>query len=189
MQIVHHVGEDLRPGPRITEAIAGSVEGADAGLLCDHGLGFVPDHRPAEYTSHQNDRRAALARAVQVDTPAADIYQLTWLDVGQHSLVLCSGGRLRGPGKDDLTDGKQQGGCQDSAKCERGHDCPLPSRVRHSLSSNARDFRQPKNSFCQLAQPMTGFKSRRVSSEAAMPIQFQLNVRALNDDFTALNSV
>ena len=48
MQVVHHVGEDLRPGPRITEAIAGSVEGADARFLRDHGLGFVPDHRPAE---------------------------------------------------------------------------------------------------------------------------------------------
>jgi hypothetical protein len=30
MQIVHHVGEDLRPGPRITESIAGTVEGANA---------------------------------------------------------------------------------------------------------------------------------------------------------------
>ena len=48
VQVLHHVGEDLRPGRRITEAIAGSVEGADARFLRDHGLGFVPDHRPTE---------------------------------------------------------------------------------------------------------------------------------------------
>ena len=34
-----------------------------------------------------------------------------------------------------------------------------------------------------------GFESRPVSSVAAMPIQDQFNVRALNDGFTALNSV
>jgi hypothetical protein len=33
------------------------------------------------------------------------------------------------------------------------------------------------------------FESRRVSPVAAMPIHGQLNVRALNDGFTALNSV
>jgi hypothetical protein len=44
-------------------------------------------------------------------------------------------------------------------------------------------------SSCQLARPMTGFEPRRVSSVAATPIQGQLSVRALNDGFTALNSV
>ena len=69
---------------------------------------------------------------MQVNTPTADINQLTRLDVGQHPLVLRDGGCRSGLGEDDVTDGKRQGGCQsglDSAKCESGHGCPLPSRV------------------------------------------------------------
>src|ERR1700728_760079 len=112
VKILNYFGDDLRLGRRIAEPIRGSVESANPRLLRDYGLGFVPDHRPAEYTSHQNDRRAAGPRAVQVNTPAADIDQLTWLDVGQHPLVLRHGGRRSGLGKDDVSDGKQQGGCQ-----------------------------------------------------------------------------
>ena len=43
VQVIDHFGKDLRPGRRITEAIRGAVEGADARLLRDHGLGLVPD--------------------------------------------------------------------------------------------------------------------------------------------------
>ena len=103
MQVIHYYGKDLRPGRRIAEAIAGSVEGADARLLRDHGLRFVPDHRPAEYASHQNDRRCTSPYTMHVDMPAADIDQLTWLGVRQHPLVLRHNGRL---GKHDFADGK-----------------------------------------------------------------------------------
>jgi hypothetical protein len=54
---------------------------------------------------------------MQVNTPTADIDQLTRLNVGQHPLVLR--GRS-GLGKDDVSDEKQQGGCQsgqNSATC------------------------------------------------------------------------
>jgi hypothetical protein len=62
---------------------------------------------------------------VQVNTPAADIDQLTWLGVGQHPLVLRHGGRR--PRKDNVTAGKQQSspeGGQNSARGEGGIEKP-----------------------------------------------------------------
>jgi hypothetical protein len=79
---------------------------------------------------------------MHVDMPAADIDQLTWLDVGQHPLVLRRGGRRIGLSKNDLTNGKERDGRQSGAKCESGHSCSLLSQVALSLSSNAKDFRQ-----------------------------------------------
>src|ERR1700733_12001233 len=106
---------------------------------------------------------------MQVNSPAADIDQLTRLDVGQQPHVLRYDRHRGGLGKDDVTDGKQQGGCQSgqhSAKCEGGHGCPLPSLVQHSSSSNERDFRQPEISSCQLASADDGFTA--LNSVAAM---------------------
>ena len=144
VQVVHDVGEDLETGRWIAEAKSSSVEGTDARLLRDHGLDLVPDRRPARATCHQDDRRAAGARAMQVNTPATDINPLTWLDVGQQPFVLRRGGPWFGLSEDNVINGKQRGGRQsrDSANCENGHDCSVPSQMRLSLSSNARDFRQ-----------------------------------------------
>src|SRR6266853_5068313 len=47
VQVIHHVGEDLWPWARVAEAIAGSIETADARVLRDRGLDLVPDRRPA----------------------------------------------------------------------------------------------------------------------------------------------
>lgn len=69
---------------------------------------------------------------MQINTPAADINQLTWLAVGQQPRVLRHGGRRFGLGKDDVTDGKQQGGHhggQGRATCERGHEKPRGQRL------------------------------------------------------------
>jgi hypothetical protein len=49
---------------------------------------------------------------VHIDTPAADVDQLTRVYVGQHSLVLRRGGRRLGLDSDDGTEGKQQGRSQ-----------------------------------------------------------------------------
>jgi hypothetical protein len=45
------------------------------------------------------------------------------MGVWQQPLVLCHGRRL-GLSKDNVPDGKQQGGGQDGAKYEGGHDKP-----------------------------------------------------------------
>lgn len=50
---------------------------------------------------------------MKVDTAATDIDQLTRLDVGQQPLVFRHARRRFGLGKDDATDGKQQGDRQD----------------------------------------------------------------------------
>jgi hypothetical protein len=73
VQVVYHLREDLRSGCRIAEAVAGSIEGADARFLRDHGLGLVPNDGPAEETCHQNDRRTAGTHAMKVYTPSANI--------------------------------------------------------------------------------------------------------------------
>src|SRR5262249_8708041 len=89
----------------------------------DDRLCLVPDHRPAKYTSHQNDRRATSACTVQVDMPAADIDPLTRLYVGQHPRVLGYGWSWFLLGKDYIADGKHKGsreGGPVSAKCEGG---------------------------------------------------------------------
>jgi hypothetical protein len=128
VQVVHRVGQALKPRRWIAETEAGSVEGADAGLLRDHGLGLVPGRRPARAARHQNDGRCSGSGAIQIDMAATDIDQLTRLEVGQQPRVLRRGGRRFGLGKDDATDAKQRGGCQgreDSSKCGGSHGCPL----------------------------------------------------------------
>jgi hypothetical protein len=94
VQVLYYLGEELWPGCRIAKAIAGSIERADTRVLRDHGLGFVPDHRPAEYSSHQDNRRCAGACTMHVDTPAADVDLPAWLGVRQYPLVLGHRGHL-----------------------------------------------------------------------------------------------
>ena len=48
VQILDHLGDDLGLWCWLTEPIRSSVEGADARLLRDYGLGLVPNQRPAE---------------------------------------------------------------------------------------------------------------------------------------------
>jgi hypothetical protein len=48
VKILYYFRDDLRLERRIAEPIRGSVESANPRLLRDYGLGFVPNHRPAE---------------------------------------------------------------------------------------------------------------------------------------------
>src|SRR6187402_2028331 len=109
MQVFRHIGHDLRFRRWIAETVAGPVEGTYALPFRDLGLSFVPDDGPAREPGHQNDRRGAGARALEIDAPAADIYQLAWLGIRQRPQVFHNGGRWSGLGKDDFTSGKQQG--------------------------------------------------------------------------------
>src|ERR1700728_4224370 len=98
VQILNHFRDGLGSGSWIAEAVGRAVKGTDARFFRDHWLGLVPNHRPTEYASHQNYRGLPLTHAVQVDTSAADIDQLSWLRVGEHSLILCRAGCRDGIG-------------------------------------------------------------------------------------------
>ena len=69
---------------------------------------------------------------MHVDMPAANIDQLTWLDVRQHPLILRRSGLQLRPGQNNVTDGMQQGrrqGGHGSAKCEGVHGCSAQNQV------------------------------------------------------------
>src|SRR5437879_12840869 len=81
---------------------------------------------------------------MQVNFAAADIDQLTRLDVEQQPLVLRYRGLAIGRGKGDFANAKQRGGRQGgqgSAKCERRHGCSLVGQLRYSLRPLSRNSR------------------------------------------------